>query len=347
MGRNEVPVNSGMRRRLRLFSTCPSSVDARPAAYLEQACRVARWAEEWGCEGILVYADNGQLDAWTVAGAILRSTDRIAPLVAVQPVYMHPYYVAKMVTTLSNLHGRRLCLNLVAGGFKGDLVALDDTTPHDRRYERVVEYTTIVKRLLEGESVTFAGSFYRVESLKLRPTLEAALVPEIFVSGSSAAGLEAARALGATAIKYPQPPGEDEAPSGTDIEYGVRVGIIARADSREAWRTAHERFPPNRRGQLAHQLAMRASDSLWHGQLSRLAESSVALPEHPYWLLPFQNYSTMCPYLVGSYQEVSLELRRYIAAGYTTFLLDVPASEEELHHSVLAIDHALLREVAL
>ena len=67
----------------------------------------------------------------------------------------------------------------------------------------------------------------------------------------------------------------------------------------------------------------------------------------PYWLFPFQNYSTMCPYLVGSYQEVSFELRRYIAAGYTTFLLDVPASEEELHHAVLAIDHALLREVAL
>jgi alkanesulfonate monooxygenase len=335
-----------MRRRLRLFSTCPSSADARPAAYLEQACQVAGWAEEWGCEGILVYADNAQIDAWTVAASILRTTERISPLVAVQPIYMHPYYIAKMVTTLSNLHSRRLCLNLVAGGFKGDLFALDDTTPHDRRYERLAEYTTIVKRLLEGESVTFAGSFYRVESLKLRPTLDAALLPEIFVSGSSQAGLDAARALGATAVKYPQPPGEDEAPSDLSIEHGVRVGIIARADSREAWRIAHERFPPNRRGQLAHQLAMKASDSLWHGQLSRLAEVNAAVPESPYWLVPFQNYSTMCPYLVGSYQEVSLELRRYIVAGYTTFLLDVPTSEEELHHSVLAIDHALLREMA-
>jgi alkanesulfonate monooxygenase len=335
-----------MRHRLRLFSTCPPSVDVDPVAYVEHACRVARWSEEWGCEGILVYSDNGQLDAWTVADAVLRSTERIAPLVAVQPIYMHPYYVAKMVTTLSNLFRRRLFLNMVAGGFKGDLIALNDKTPHDRRYERLVEYTTIVKRLLEGDTVSFAGDFYRVDQLKLRPALPASLEPGIFVSGSSSAGLDAARALDASVVKYPAPPGEDESPTDRSLEHGVRLGIIARGDSKEAWRAAHELFPANRRGQLARQLATRASDSLWHGRLARLAEQHAASGD-PYWLFPFQNYSTMCPYLVGSYQEVSFELRRYLAAGYTTFLLDVPASEEDLHHVVLAIDHALLREVAL
>jgi len=43
------------------------------------------------------------------------------PLVAVQPVYMHPYSVAKMVSTLAFLHQRRVFLNMVAGGFKNDL----------------------------------------------------------------------------------------------------------------------------------------------------------------------------------------------------------------------------------
>jgi alkanesulfonate monooxygenase len=335
------------RRPLRLFSTCPSSADVEPVAYLEQATRAARWAEEWGCEGMLIYADNGQLDPWTVAHVVLRSTRRLSPLVAVQPVYMHPFTVAKTVTTLSNLFGRRIFLNMVAGGFKGDLEALDDTTPHDRRYERLVEYTTIVERLLESpDPVRFSGSFYKVENLKLKPPLAAGLAPGIFVSGSSAAGLEASRALDATVVKYPQPPGEDTGPVDPDLEHGVRVGILARPDSREAWQAAHERFPPDRRGQLTHQLAMKASDSLWHGQLSRLAEQHAA-EGNPYWLFPFQNYSTMCPYLVGSYQEVSVELQRYIASGYTTFILDVPWSEEELQHAVLAIDHALMREVAL
>ncbi|HVR28429.1 MAG TPA: LLM class flavin-dependent oxidoreductase [Thermoanaerobaculia bacterium] len=335
------------RRPLRLFSTCPPSTETDPAEYIEHASTVARWCEEWGCEGILVYADNGQLDPWSVAHVILRATRRLAPLVAVQPVYMHPYCVAKIVTTLGNLYQRRLFLNMVAGGFRGDLDALGDTTPHDRRYERLVEYTTIVKSLLESpEPVRHAGSFYEVENLRLKPALDADLVPGIFVSGSSRAGVEAARALGATVVKYPQPAGQEDEPSDAGLEHGVRVGIIARADSREAWRTAHARFPPDRRGQLAHQLAMKASDSMWHAQLSRLADVDAA-EGNPYWLFPFQNYSTMCPYLVGSYQEVSRELERYIALGYTTFILDVPASEEELHHSMLAFDHALLREVAL
>jgi alkanesulfonate monooxygenase len=317
-----------------------------PVSYVERARAVARWSEEWGCEGILVYADNGQLDPWTVAHVILRATDRLAPLVAVQPVYMHPYFVAKIVTTLGNLYHRRLYLNMVAGGFTGDLASLDDSTPHDRRYERLVEYTTIVQRLLDSpDPIRFAGSFYSVDNLRLRPVLDPDLRPGIFVSGSSAAGLAAARRLGATAVKYPRPPGEGEPPCEPDLEHGVRVGVVARADSAEAWREAHARFPPDRRGQLAHQLAMKASDSLWHRQLSRLADEHAA-EGNPYWLFPFQNYSTMCPYLVGSYQEVSRELQRYVACGYTTFILDVPASEEELQHAVLAFDHALLKEAA-
>ena len=54
--------------------------------------------------------------------------------------------------------------------------------------------------------------------------------------------------------------------------------------------------------------------------------------DSPYWLTPFKNYKTFCPYLVGSYDRVAEELARYIAVGYDTFILDIPPNEEELHH---------------
>ena len=54
--------------------------------------------------------------------------------------------------------------------------------------------------------------------------------------------------------------------------------------------------------------------------------------EDPYWLVPFENYKTFCPYLVGSYQRVAAELARYVRVGYRSFILDVPASPEELSH---------------
>ena len=135
---------------LEIFSTCPQSADYDRRAYIQQVIAVARWSERWGCKGILVYSDNRQLDPWLVSQLILQHTGALCPLVAVQPIYMHPYTVAKMVATFGHLYGRRIYLNMVAGGFKNDLAALNDTTAHDKRYERLIEYTSIITRLLAG-----------------------------------------------------------------------------------------------------------------------------------------------------------------------------------------------------
>lgn len=315
---------------MRLFSTCPPS-SAFSEGYRQRVAEVARWSERAGCEGVLVYTDNGLLDPWLVSQLILEETESLAPLVAVQPVYLHPYAVAKMVASLTRLHGRRVHLNLVSGGFRNDLLALGDATPHDRRYDRLIEYATIVQGLLAGaEPVTLEGDFYRVDKLKLTPAVPEELRGDVFVSGSSEAGLGAARALGALAVRYPRPPAEEEDFPGDGVRTGIRVGIVARRAEEEAWQAAHERFPGDRRGQLTHQLAMKVSDSVWHRQLSEMAGQADG---SPYWLFPFENYKTMCPYLVGSYGRVGEELGRYLALGAQAFILDVPPDEEELWHT--------------
>jgi alkanesulfonate monooxygenase len=327
-------------KTVRVFSTCAPSNKVEREDYLEQVVRVAQWSEAAGCEGILVYTDNGLVDPWLVSQLIVQSTDRLSPLVAVQPVYMHPYSVAKMIATIGHLYGRRMWINLVAGGFKNDLVALGDETPHDRRYERIIEYTEIIQRLLNGESVTSEGEFYRVSNLKMKPPLEAELRPGLTISGSSDAGLAAAREIGAIAVQYPKPVQEYELePAVGGIERGIRIGIVAREDGEDAWRDARARFPEDRQGQLAHQLAMRVSDSLWHKQLSELGKEPVS-EDNPYWLRPFENYGTFCPYLVGSYERVAAEIARYTALGYQTFILDVPQSPEELEHIGEVFDRA-------
>ena len=89
-----------------IFSTCPQSKDVEQAEYLKRVADVARWSDEAGYRGILVYTDNGIVDPWLVSQIILQSTERLSPLVAVQPIYMHPYTAAKMVSSLAFLHGR-------------------------------------------------------------------------------------------------------------------------------------------------------------------------------------------------------------------------------------------------
>jgi alkanesulfonate monooxygenase len=316
---------------VKVFSTCPQSRDVERGAYPRMVADVARWSEAAGCEGILVYTDNGIVDPWPVAQLITQATSRLCPLVAVQPAYMHPYATASMVASLAYLHGRRMYLNVVAGGFRNDLIALGDDTPHDQRYERVTEYAAIVKSLVGSpDPVSFRGRYYRVENLRLKPPVPPDLVPGLLISGSSPAGIAAARALGAIAVRYPRRPDDEEAAGENGAGFGIRIGIIARADRAQAWRTAYERFPEDRAGQIAHRLAMQVSDSQWHRQLCVLAEDAAR--EHdPYWLGPFENYKTFCPYLVGDHRQVAVELRRYMDLGARTFILDVPDSEEELH----------------
>jgi len=327
-----------MTQTIRLFSTCPPSVDvaSTPAvpgrSYHQHVAQIARWSESAGCEGMLIYADNRLVDPWLVAQSVILATERLCPLVAVQPAYMHPYAVAKMVATLGYLHGRKIYLNMVAGGFKRDLEALSDMTPHDARYTRLVEYTRIIMDLVRASAgnraVSFQGSYYTVEGLKLTPPVAPDILPEVFVSGSSEAGLEAARALGATAVHYPQPARQyGENAFDPAQARGIRVGIIARPTSDEAWQVAEQRFPPDRRGQVVHQLAMKTSDSRWHRDLSERPEAE---PDSPYWLRPFRSYQTFCPYLVGARARVAEEIARYIAAGFRTFILDVPPDEAEL-----------------
>lgn len=339
-GSNGAEGDATAQTQVQIFSTCPQSAVADRLTYVQEVIDVALWSERAGCTGILIYSDNTQADPWTLSQLVLQHTKSLAPLVAVQPVYMHPYAVAKKAATFGHLFGRRIFLNMVAGGFKNDLTALNDTTPHDDRYIRLAEYTSIIQKLLaQRGSFSHQGPYYKVENLKMTPPLDPELQPGVFVSGSSAAGLEAAKALDATAIHYPEPAGQyAESAFDPSIRHGIRIGIIARETEAEAWQVAYAYFPEDRKGQLTQQLAMKVSDSVWHKQLANMGDGG---PNNPYWLFPFQNYKTFCPYLVGSYEQVSRELGGYLKSGIRTVILDIPKREEDFTHINIALRQAV------
>lgn len=330
-------------QRIEVYSTCPP-FDAALPDYAGRVADTSLWSERQGCRGALIYTDNSMLDPWLVARLMIEATRGLRPLVAVQPVYCHPYTVAKSITTLAALSGRPVDLNWVAGGFTLDLQALGETTPHDARYERLIEYAGIVVGLLgDEEPVTLEGRYNRVQNLSLAPRLPEELRPGQFVSGSSAAGRAAAEALDAVAVEYPPPvPPDLEVIRDGPRERGMRVGIIARDDDETAWQTAYARFPPDRQGRLLHRLAMSVSDSSWHRQLADHAALDDR-PESPYWMVPFENYKTFCPYLVGTHEGVADLLAHHLRCGYDRFILDVPFEEGDLAHAMEAFELAAQR----
>jgi len=339
----------------KVYSTCPPSYGQKDfRRYKKSVIRAAQWSEDAGCEGMLIYTDNQMVDPWLMAQLVIGNTFHLSPLVALQPIYMHPFSAAKMVSSLSALYERRVDLNLVAGGFRNDLIALNDPTPHDARYERLAEYAKVMLDLLRHHSPsTFDGRFYQVRNLTLQPALPMELMPQVLMSGSSPAGLNSARAIGAIPVQYPEPPAHYASSSeGKPLGgHGLRIGIIARSDEEEAWRVALDRFPDDRQGQITHKLALKVSDSVWHQRLAELGESAAqdasvnTARRNPYWLGPYENYKTFCPYLVGNYESVAQALSGYLSAGYDTFILDIPALEEEFEHMRTAFQMAA-REVA-
>jgi alkanesulfonate monooxygenase len=219
---------------------------------------------------------------------------------------------------------------MVAGGSR-TTSSICRTRRLDLRYARLEEYTAIICGLLRGTApVSLAGRFYNVRNLTLQPGLPPELFPGLYLSGSSDAGRAAATATGSIAVEYPQPGGSYAAPpAGAVAARGMRIGIITAADDASAWQLARERFPEDRRGQIAHRVAMKVSDSAWHADLAGRGEGSEE-HESPYWLGPFQNYQTFCPYLVGSHERVASEIATYLRAGFRTFILDIPRRPQDV-----------------
>jgi alkanesulfonate monooxygenase len=326
-----------------IYTSCPALDGHSPGSYRKALIDVARWTEELGFRGILTHTDNSSLDPWAASQLIIGHTDTLVPLVAVNPVYMHPLSATRMINTIGFFSDRRVDLNLVSGGFVRHLREAGCLLGHDQRYDRLVEYGTVLRMLLAAERpVSYAGEYYQLKSTNPTPGLAPELVPRIFVSGASDACRRAQEALGATRLSYPHAISSYEGPAplrGT----GVGFGIIARDTSEEAWSEARERFPVDELGEELHEYASGAAESRWHRNLSHDAVSASA-PENAYWLYPFRSYKTFSPYLVGSHEEVAGVLAGYLSLGVSTVILDGILSHTDLHHAATAFELAGKRQ---
>jgi alkanesulfonate monooxygenase len=322
-----------------VYTTIPILGKREPGEYRERLVREARWAEAAGMDGTLVVSDNASLDPWAVAQYLIERTERFVPLVAVNAAYVHPLATARMIASLGFLYGRPVHLNYVNGGFQRHLEQLGGELDHDKRYDQLAEFVEIVSRLLAGgRPVTYSGAHYRVEKASVSPRLATGLLPRAYLSGTSDPCRAAADRLGVPRVA---PPREIEAHAADPARAhrGLRLGILARDTSAEAWRVARKRFPVDDVGEKVHDFSARTVRSAWHQQLSGDALQSTE-PIGAYWLYPFRSYQTLWPLLVGSHPEVGELLGRYLATGADTLVLDQPYDEEDPWHAMKALDIA-------
>ena len=107
--------------------------------------------------------------AWSVLGAVATATERVELMTYVTCPIMryHPAVVAQKAATVALLSEGGFTLGLGAGENLNEHVVGQGWPGADRRHDMFAEAITIIRRLLDGEDLTFDGDHFRVDSTRL------------------------------------------------------------------------------------------------------------------------------------------------------------------------------------
>jgi alkanesulfonate monooxygenase len=298
--------------------------------YLRQ---IATAAEDLGFEGALTPTGLWCEDAWLSTATLLDTTERLKFLVAFRPGLIVPTLAAQMAATFQNQSGGRLLLNVVTGGEPTEQKAFGDFLSKDERYQRTDEFLAIVRKLWEhGEPFDFDGKYLRVEQARLVSVPDP--TPAIYFGGSSAAAGPVAAARSDVYLTWGEPPAavaekigwirKLAAEAGRTVRFGIRLHVISRDISDDAWREARrlvDALPPETIAKV--QAGLQRSES--EGQKRMLAlhgGSTDGLEISPnLWAGVGLARGGAGTALVGSHDEVAERIKEYADLGIDEFIL--------------------------
>lgn len=327
--------------QLDVYVINPRSGDDR--SYLSDIRQTIALAGAQGATGILCFSGNDtQVDPWLTASLVAstprRGGGQLTPLVALNPNTMPPFTAAKMISSIEQLHGAHVALNLITGVSSRDREVLNDLIGPDERYDRLVEYATIVTRLLsDARPVSFDGRYFRLLGGQLLPRSRRHLAPELFLAGHSEGADRAAGSLGAKRLRMLAPDFK-VFPDVAGQVPALHLGIVTRRHSEEAWQAARQRYATSREREEVLRATLRHSDSDWKRRQFELAASHR--DSGAFWLDPFRAFLSDCPYLVGSHEEVAEIVAGLLAQNVRTLVLDIAPDEQEFANVAEMLDRA-------
>lgn len=325
-------------------------------AYLRQ---IATAVDELGFEGVLLPTGNLCEDAWVVASSVMPFTTRLKFLVAVRPGIASATLAARMTATFDRLSGGRLLINVVAGGDAAEAAADGVFVSHDERYEITDEFLTIWRRVLTGGKFTFQGKHLGVEDARVYYPAIQKPHPPLYLGGSSDAAIEVTAKHVDVYLTWGEPPAQvaekvarvrtAAALHGRNVRFGIRLHVIVRDTSEEAWAAANSliRNVDRETVKRTHERLGRF-DSEGQQRMNSLVEQSLdTLEVSPnLWAgigLVRRGAATA---LVGDAATVAERMREYADLGIETFIFSgYPHLEEayrtaELLFPLLPLSHS-------
>jgi alkanesulfonate monooxygenase SsuD/methylene tetrahydromethanopterin reductase-like flavin-dependent oxidoreductase (luciferase family) len=155
----------------------PITYDLTWPESLEAAMAVERLGFDQLWVGDHLYSTGGDpyqpfFEGWTMLGAVaaLTSRARIGMLVAANPL-RNPAWVAKMATTLDHISNGRFILGIGAGNRELEATAhgMDPGRSVGERLDWLDEALTVVRAILDGQTVTHDGTRYHFDQVRHAP----------------------------------------------------------------------------------------------------------------------------------------------------------------------------------
>lgn len=219
------------------------------AATLDYLTQLALAAEQNGFESVLTPTGQWCEESRLVTAALIARTSRLKFLVALRPGLVSPTIIAQQIKTFQDLSGGRLAVNVVVGGEDHEQRSYGDYLTKEQRYRRADEVLQVTEHLLtKSDPLDFHGEHIHVDQAKLRNHPQ--VVPPVYFGGSSQAGIEVATRRSDVYLTWGEPPEKVEEKiqrvrakaaalgRAEELEYGIRLHVIARDSEEEAWAEA-------------------------------------------------------------------------------------------------------------
>ncbi|MGA8329596.1 MAG: LLM class flavin-dependent oxidoreductase [Mycobacterium sp.] len=224
-----------------------SSMRGDRPADLRYLTQLAQAAEINGFEAVLTPTGLWCEDAWLTTAMLISSTESLKYLVAFRPGLVSPTLAAQMATTFQWQSQGRLMLNVVTGGESSEQQAFGDFLPKEARYARCGEFLDIVRRLWTSDQpVSATGEHLHVEQATLARHPDP--LPPVFFGGSSPEAGQVAAQYADTYLTWGERPEQVKekldwirglaAAQGRQLSYGIRLHVISRDTSEQAWSEA-------------------------------------------------------------------------------------------------------------
>lgn len=299
--------------------------------YLRQ---IAEAADQLGYAGVLLPTGRSCHDAWVAASMLAARTERLRFLVAVRPGLMSPSVAARMAASFDRFSNGRLLINVVTGGDPVENAGDGLHLSHADRYRLTDEFLVAWRSMMQGSSTDLQGDFLDIRGGHLIHRGVQVPHPPLWFGGSSDAAIQVAARHVDAYLSWGEPPQqvaekigsarEAAARQGRTLEYGIRLHVIVRRTTAEAWDAAEDliRYVDEATIQAAQAVYSRM-DSVGQSRMTNLhGGSTKALEVSPnLWSGVGLVRGGAGTALVGDPDTVAARLQEYADLGIRHFIL--------------------------